>query len=143
MLGVHTRVERGGDRPATTELSADAVRALSARSFRRWVWPVILEWTAIVLLFAVGFWIDRIWAWAAIIVLLGSRQNGLGVLGHDGSHYLAANNRRLNEVASEALCFWPVMTGIDDFRGFHFAHHRHFNTSQDPEIIFKMTMSKA
>lgn len=124
-------------------LAPELIRALSVRSFPRWLSAVAFEWTAIALLFALGYLLDHFVAWALISVLMGSRQNGLGVLGHEGAHGLAARNRRLNDLASEVLCFWPVMTGLADFRSFHFAHHRFINTTKDPEIIFKTQFSKS
>lgn len=113
------------------------IRALSARVFHRWLLPTLAEWTAIILLCIGGFAIDHWAAWALITVLIGSRQHALGVLGHDGAHYTAAENRKLNDLASELLCFWPVITGLEDFRRFHFDHHRHFGTDRDPELLFK------
>lgn len=124
-------------------LPPELIRALSVRSFPRWLSAVAFEWMVIAILFSIGYLIDHFVAWAVITVLMGSRMNGLGVLGHEGAHQLAANDRRLNDLASEVLCFWPVMTGIDDFRKFHFAHHRYLNTSRDPEIVFKTQFSKA
>jgi fatty acid desaturase len=126
-----------------TRLPSQLVHELSDRSFLRWLGPTALEWVQIVALFAIGFWVDRWAIWAVIVVLMGSRQNALGVLGHDGAHYLISRHRQLNELASELLCFWPVMTGIADFRRFHFAHHRYLSSERDPEIIFKTKLSPA
>jgi fatty acid desaturase len=115
---------------------------LHAKVFHKWLLPVLYEWTAIVCLFIVGYLIDHVVAWAAVTILLGSRQHGLGVLGHDGAHFTAAKNRKLNDIASEVFCFWPLITGLGDFRNFHFNHHRHFGTDKDPELLFKNNWSK-
>lgn len=126
--------------PPAEALPADLAierRSLSTRVFHKWLLPVIYEWAAIVCLFTAGFSLDHPTAWVAVTVLLGSRQHGLGVLGHDGAHFTAAKNRKVNDIASEVFCFWPLITGLADFRKFHFDHHRHFGTDKDPELLFK------
>lgn len=119
-----------------------ARKSLSTRVFHKWLLPALSEWAAIICLFAVGFVLDNFLVWVTVTVLVGSRQHGLGVLGHDGAHFTAAKNRRVNDVASELLCFWPLITGLADFRRFHFNHHRHFGTDKDPELLFKNHWSR-
>src|SRR6266511_2930158 len=87
----------------------------SARIFYRWLLPALCEWVAILCLFAIGFAVNTFIVWVVVTVLLGSRQHALGVLGHDGAHFAAAKSRRVNDLASELLCFWPVLTGLADF----------------------------
>jgi fatty acid desaturase len=118
-----------------------SAKALSRRVFYKWLFPALMEWVAIIALFWIGF-TAHVWpVWVIVIFLLGSRQHALGVLGHDGSHFTAAKSKRINDVASALLCFWPMMTTLGDFRRFHYNHHRYFNSEHDPEVIFKSTMS--
>lgn len=116
--------------------------ALTQKVFHKWLVPVLFEWAALVGLFTLGFLADHVLVWIAVTVLVGSRQHGLGVLGHDGAHFTAAKSRRLNDIASEILCFWPLLTGLGDFRRFHFDHHRYFGTDKDPELLFKNQWSR-
>jgi len=134
-----------GSEPSEPELDIPnaTVKAMSTRVFHKWLVPALAEWATILCLFTLGFVLDHFLVWAAVTVLLGSRQHGLGVLGHDGAHFTAAKNRRVNDIASEVLCFWPLTTGLDDFRQFHFNHHRHFGTDEDPELLFKDHWSKS
>lgn len=117
-------------------------RALAERKFHKWLLPALAEWAAIAGLFALGLAADQLAVWALVTVLIGSRQHGLGVLGHDGAHFAAARSRRVNDLASELLCFWPLLTGLHDFRRFHLDHHRHFTTERDPELLFKQHWSR-
>ncbi len=126
-----------------SSLATADLRVWSERVFHKWLLPAVCEWFAIILLFAVGFMIDHFLIWALVTVLLGSRQHGIGVLGHDGAHFTASENRRVNDLASELLCFWPLITGLSDFRRFHFNHHRYFGTDKDPELLFKNRWSTA
>ena len=117
-------------------------KALSAPAFHRWLVPALGDWAAIVCAYALGFWLDQTVVWLAVIVLVGNRQHALGIMGHDGAHFAAARSKRLNDLASEVLCFWPLVTGLADFRRFHLNHHRYFNTDRDPELLFKNHWSR-
>jgi fatty acid desaturase len=79
-------------------------------------------------------------AFAAIglaVLAIGTRQHGILILGHDGSHGLVSRNVRWNDFLTNLLCFWPFGMGLSGYRQFHFAHHRHMGTTADPELIHK------
>ena len=116
---------------------------LTQRKFHRWLFPALCEWGCIVFLFYLGFFVNHAVFWLPIVILIGSRQHALGVLGHDAAHFAAARSKRLNDLSSELLCFWPLATGLHDFRRFHFEHHRYFNTPRDPELLFKNQWSRS
>lgn len=128
--------------PGTAEAPSLGREILCAKAFHKWMLPVLYEWAAIAGLYWIGFRIGHPVVWMVVVVLLGSRQHGLGVLGHDGAHFTAAKSKRVNDLASELFCFWPLMTGLGDFRRFHFNHHRHFGTEKDPELLFKNRWSE-
>lgn len=115
---------------------------LNEKILHKWLIPALTEWAAIVLLFTVGFALNHWLIWALVVVLIGSRQHALGVLGHDGAHFTAARSRTVNDLATQLLCFWPLGCGLGGFRRFHFGHHRHFGTDKDPELLFKNDWSK-
>lgn len=123
--------------------SREVLDAISEPRFDKWAVAAALEWISIVAIYVVAVKIDAIVTWCLAIVLIGSRQHALGVLGHDCAHYTAAKNRTLNDLAGELLCFWPLFSGLHDFRKHHFAHHRYFNTDRDPELLFKNTWSRS
>lgn len=110
---------------------------LNEKVFHKWLIPALIEWAVILSLFAMGFALGHWLIWALVVVLVGSRQHALGVLGHDGAHFTAARSRTINDLATQLLCFWPLGSGLGGFRRFHFAHHRHFGTDKDPELLFK------
>ncbi len=56
---------------------------------------------------------------------------------HEGTHYLLFKNRRLNAVVSELFLAWPLFITTQTYRGGHFAHHRHVNTEEDPDLMRK------
>jgi fatty acid desaturase len=67
----------------------------------------------------------------AAVVLIGTLQYHLNVLGHDGLHFLLADSRRLND----ALCRWllhgPHGAPLASMRRNHLLHHTAFGAAPD------------
>jgi fatty acid desaturase len=75
------------------------------------------------------------WWWAVpatlvAIAVIGASQHQFGGAIHDGTHYMLFANRKLNELASDWLAAFPVLTTTYHFRLHHLAHHQFVN---DPE----------
>ncbi len=102
-----------------------------------WLWRVTLEWLVIVGLFWTLSASDHLMVGLLCIVLLGTRQHALEVLGHDATHGLVHRSRLINSILGDLLCFWPVFTSVGGFRRFHFKHHRFCGTDDDPELVHK------
>ena len=109
----------------------------SRRSFSKWLLPACGEWLVILAIYFIGCIANKWYLWPLCVVLIGSRQHALGVLGHDSAHFAATQSRLLNDLSANLLCFWPLLTTVKDFRSFHLRHHKFFDTPQDPELIFK------
>src|SRR2546423_416623 len=81
------------------------------------------------------------WAWNVpvtllAIVLIGAGQHRLTTLGHEASHYMLFRNRRLNELASDFLCMFPVWSTTHLYRMQHLAHHQFPNDPErDPDVL--------
>jgi fatty acid desaturase len=82
------------------------------------------------------------WAWdvpVAIlaVVLMGIGQHRLIMLGHEASHYVLFRNRLLNELASDWLCMYPILSVTQNYRLQHLAHHQYVNDpDRDPDLHF-------
>jgi fatty acid desaturase len=80
------------------------------------------------------------WLWAVpvtllAVVLVGAGQHRLTTLGHEASHYMLFRNRRLNELASDALCMFPMWSTTHHYRLQHLAHHQYPNDpARDPDV---------
>jgi fatty acid desaturase len=75
------------------------------------------------------------WWWAlpatlVAIAVIGASQHQFGGAIHEGTHYMLFANRKLNELASDWLAAFPVLTTTYHFRLHHLAHHQFVN---DPE----------
>jgi fatty acid desaturase len=124
-------------RRARAEDLRAAVTALATPRAPRYLLAVAGEWLIIVLVMILARRLHHVAAYAAAIFLLGARQHGLAILGHDGAHRLGTRSRWLNDVVAQVFCFWPLGVDMHTYRGLHFAHHRHTNTARDPELAYR------
>ena len=70
------------------------------------------------------------------VVLVGACQHRLTTLGHEASHYMLFRHRRLNELASDWLCMFPVFSTTHGYRIQHLAHHQFPNhPERDPDVL--------
>jgi fatty acid desaturase len=70
------------------------------------------------------------------VFVIGNRQHALGILGHDGGHYLVSSNKKWNDILTCVFAFWPLIIDMKDYREFHFLHHRVVGSKEDPEWDF-------
>lgn len=97
----------------------------------------LMNWTIICFAYVVAHWIDHLAGYVLLILVLGTRQHALAILGHDGAHYRVQVNRRFNDFVTNCLCFFPLGAGLREYRKFHFKHHRLVGTPGDPELRHK------
>ncbi|NEP06373.1 MAG: hypothetical protein F6K34_17005, partial [Okeania sp. SIO4D6] len=90
------------------------------------------------------FWNLAIYIFAVIVI--AGRQFGIASIGlHEGTHCLISKNRRINDLIAKSIClslYLPASMGFDDYRDYHFKHHRHLNTEEDPEFNNRQNLSK-
>ena len=69
------------------------------------------------------------------VVAVGASQHQFGGVVHEGTHYMLFANRKLNELASDWLGAFPILTTTFHFRLHHLAHHQFINDPErDPDI---------
>lgn len=108
-----------------------------------WLRCAIVDWLVIFSCFYASVYIDSYLTYFISIVLIGSRQHSLSILGHEGAHALICNKYiKLNDFLCNFFCFWPLCVNLKSYRRFHFAHHRHNGTEKDPELIHKRLISQ-
>jgi len=133
------------ERPARQ--TSDEVHALKARdNLTNWIY---LARIYVVIGFSVAgtVWVDQAamsgaiaWWWSipatlAAIVVVGASQHQFGGAIHEGTHYMLFANRRLNELASDWLAAYPILTTTYHFRLHHLAHHQFVNDPErDPDV---------
>ena len=70
----------------------------------------------------------------AAVFLIGARQLGLAVLMHEASHRSLLSDRRLNDLAGNWLCAYPIWSDLIPYRPYHLQHHARTGSGEDPDI---------
>lgn len=105
-------------------------RALFKRSLARCLWAIAQVWVGIILAWvAVGLWGPV--AMLPAILLVGTLQYHLNVMGHDGLHFLLADRREVNDAVCRWLLHGPHGAPLAAMRRNHLNHHMHFGDTAD------------
>jgi fatty acid desaturase len=76
------------------------------------------------------------WLWSVpvfflAVLVVGATQHQFAGAGHEATHYVLFRNRKLNDLVSDWLCMFPLLTATHIFRQFHLCHHQFIN---DPKL---------
>jgi fatty acid desaturase len=100
----------------------------------RWLFWVAWEWTLIAAALSVA------WYWPVLIPLcmlvIGTRQQALVVLGHEVAHRTLGRAKWLEWVTNPA-CFWLLGADLYAYRRAHIDHHKLIGRPDDPEVIVR------
>jgi len=107
------------------------IKELSALQPGRALAATAEEWAAIAASIAicVYFWHPALYLLAVMVI--GSRQHALLILGHDASHYRYLPTRWQNDLFANLLLMWPTFASVEGFRKFHGTHHQFTNLPGD------------
>ncbi len=115
-------------------LSADEIRAITAKSDAMGWWAIGRTW----LLIAITFAALATWANPAVFVLavlvLGGQQLTLAILSHEAAHRTLFQRRELNTDLADWLCARPIWLDVARYREHHLRHHAHTGTELDPDL---------
>jgi fatty acid desaturase len=137
MFGSGRADDYEGTLPA--RLPTAVLRDLSTISPLRSVAAIAAEWTAIIIAIVLYDRMLHPLLLPLVVIWIGARQHALAILMHEGAHYLLFKNRNLNMVVSELFLAWPLFITMRAYRPSHFAHHRHVNTPEDPDLMRKQS----
>ena len=117
----------------SVRLNPQALRPLTRLSPWRFGTHILLEWTIIIGVAAAcsHFWSPMLYIVSVIVI--GARLHALGIMAHDGTHFLISRNRFWNDLITELFLAWPVFLSVTAYRAMHLNHHRHLNTEKDPD----------
>lgn len=134
----------GGDAELAVKLARyprqrviDDVRRLSTVNNWHSIWVIASTWAIILGAATLAVWSGRWWVYVLAAIVIGSRQQALGVLVHDATHYLLFTNRRLNDLVSDVFLAFPVGMSTTLYRRTHWEHHRYTNTEHDPDWVLQ------
>ena len=98
----------------------------------RWLFWIVWEWTLI----GAALWSISLspWMLPLAMIVIGSRQHALGVLGHEAVHRaIGGIPLRWSDRIGNALCMWPILSDVATYRRWHLEHHANLGTDRDPE----------
>ncbi len=122
--------------PAAADLlSPTQLARVRARSDARGAWLVLHAWGTIIAAAAVAVLYPNPATWLLAVMVIGSRQLGLLILMHDAAHGALFRNPRLNRLAAQVLCAWPVLGDTAVYRAYHLKHHANTQREADPDLV--------
>lgn len=114
-------------------LDAETFRQFSRPNPWRWLLAVSGEWAII----GMAMWICNTWPhwwlWIPAIFVIGTRQHALGIMAHEGVHFLVSRNRFWNDLLANLLSAYSLTYAVEGYRTNHLKHHRWLETPLDPE----------
>jgi fatty acid desaturase len=114
-------------------LTKEESHRLRQRSDLAGAWLLLHCWGMIIGAGALYVLFPNVLTLLLAVILIGSRQLGLAILMHEGSHGMLFRTRWLNENLTQWLAAWPMVLNMNSYRKRHMAHHRFTRTEQDPE----------
>lgn len=125
----------------TAKLDTSALRELGERALFPWLAHASMDWLVIAASLAmIQLW-PHLYTVLAGILIIGNRQHGLAILGHDGTHYTLSHNATFNDFLTNLFCWWPLGLTVSGYRALHYAHHRNTGMEDDPELGHKRMRS--
>jgi len=119
----------------------ETMKMLCEKAFWPWLCDVLVDWIILVLaIVGAGYYHHPI-TYVLAVVVIGNRQHALAILLHEGAHYTIHSNKKINDLLTNFFCSGPLLMPLKGYRDFHFAHHRHAGTEDDPELLIKSRRS--
>lgn len=118
--------------PARARALASRIpRPLFERSMRHTVLGVVRTWAGVLLAWWACGATRSPWMLVPAIVLIGTLQYHLNVLGHDGIHFLLSNSRKANDFVCRWFLHGPHGAPLGAMRANHLNHHTNFGDDSD------------
>ena len=112
-------------------LASRVPRALFERRMALTVAGLVRTWLGILLAWWACSATQSYWMALPAIVLIGTLQYHLNVLGHDGLHFLLSDNRKTNDFVCRWLLHGPHGAPLGAMRANHLNHHTNFGGADD------------
>jgi fatty acid desaturase len=114
-------------------IDAATLRIYARPNVWRWLAGVATEWLIIAGTMWICVLVPNPLLWIAAIFLIGTRQHALGIMAHEGTHYLVSRSKRWNDLLANLLSAYPLTYSVEGYRTNHLEHHRWLETPRDPE----------
>lgn len=113
------------------------IQIIGQKACLPWLGAAAWDWLIIITTFiGITIWSHPV-GYIASLFIIGNRQHGLAILGHDGTHMTIHKNRQINDYLSDIFALWPIGLTTTGYRNLHSRHHQHLNTKDDPELMHR------
>lgn len=109
------------------------IRPFLQRSNGQATFMLLVNYSLILLAFALPIMLANPIGYLLSIVLLGNRQLGLGILMHDCAHHALFKSKAANQWVGRWLCAAPIFAQYEGYQHYHLRHHSKAGTDQDPD----------
>ena len=126
-----------GDRRSLSPEGQKAIKDLSGPRPGKFILTLAITWATIIGAIWAALWLDTIWFYILTILFVGTRQNILGLLIREQTHYLCSR-KRWGDAITNLFIAWPiVVVSIEGYSKTHLAHHAYYFTGNDPDFVRK------
>ncbi len=126
---------RAAEMESRASLDPLVLRQLARVSDARGAADLVLVWGSIGLAVAIAVASGSALVWAGAVVFIGTRQNALATLAHDGWHRLICHDGARNHAIGAWLYAYPIGIPYHHDRRRHLRHHREVGESRDPDWL--------
>ena len=98
------------------------------------IFALAFMWVQVVFAFVLFIFFPNPFTFFISMLVIAAKQFQMVVFMHDGAHGLIFKNRKLNDLASQWLCAFPVMSDTLPYRKVHSQHHKYTDTEKDPDL---------
>ncbi|QRO01980.1 fatty acid desaturase family protein [Archangium violaceum] len=89
---------------------------------------------------AAAIWVSERWwnplLYVVAVMFIGARQQALGLLMHDASHFRLYRNRKLNDWVGDNVLAKPIFQSMYSYRAIHNVHHQQLLSEADNDHWF-------
>ncbi|MGE0046552.1 MAG: fatty acid desaturase family protein [Hyphomonadaceae bacterium] len=117
-----------------TIFTAEEWAPLAKRSALRGIGCIAHAWALIIGAGAVFVIWPNPLTYILAVMIIGTRQLGLGILMHDAAHGALHPNQAWNDWLGQWLCAGPVGSDLARYRPYHLQHHRFTEQPEDPDL---------
>ena len=128
--------------PASELLTAAELADVRERVEWKGMALIAHAWIVILAAMALVAWWPNPVTYVLAVMLIGSRQLGLAILMHDGAHRCFSRDEARNTALGQWLCAYPVFAETLAYRRYHFSHHAHTQTRDDPDLVLSVLMEE-
>ena len=121
--------------PVEQVLTADQLAGVRARPTWRGVWMIAHAWGVVAAAIALVALVPNPLTFVLAVMIIGSRQLGLGILMHEGAHGCLSPDHDTNDRLSQWLCAYPIFAETRAYRRYHLKHHKRTQQADDPDLV--------